>query len=66
MGGDPARWSATVSIEAAGAAEAVAEAMRVVTLLAADARLPGWPVVRSEAIREDLFDEDLFEEDDSS
>jgi hypothetical protein len=63
MGGDPARWSATISLEAGGAAEAVAEATRVVTLLAADAGLPGWPVVRAEAMREDLFEEDLFEED---
>ena len=46
---------------------AVAEAMRVVTLLAANvlAWVAGQPI-RSEAIREDLFDEDLFEEDDSS
>jgi hypothetical protein len=63
MGGDPARWSAIISLEAAGAAEAVAEGMRVVTLLAADAGLPVWPVVRAEATREDLFEEDLLEED---
>jgi hypothetical protein len=54
MGGDPARWTATVSLEAPGAAEAAAEGIRVVTLLAADARLPGWPVARTEAVREDL------------
>lgn len=57
MAGDPARWTATVSLEAAGAAEAVAEGMRVVTLLAAEAGLPGWPLVRTEAIRQDLSDD---------
>jgi hypothetical protein len=51
---DPAGWIATVSLEAAGVAEAVAEAIRVVTLLAAEAGLPGWPVVHAEATREDL------------
>jgi hypothetical protein len=57
MGGDPARWTATVSVEAPGAAEAVAEGIRVVTLLAAEAGLPGWPVVRTEATRADLADQ---------
>lgn len=56
MAADPARWIATLSLEAAGAAEAVAEAMRVVTLLAAEAGLPVWPVVRTEATRADLLD----------
>jgi hypothetical protein len=57
MAGDPARWTATVSLEAPAAAEAVAEGVRVVTLLAAEAGLPVWPVVRAEAIREDLSDQ---------
>jgi|SRR5215469_1243244 len=57
MGGHPARWTATVGLEAPGAAEAVAEGIRVVTLLAADAGLPGWPVVRTEATRQDLIDD---------
>jgi hypothetical protein len=57
-GGNPARWTATVSLEAAGAADAVAEAIRVVTLLGAEAGLPGWPVVRSEAMRQDLTEAD--------
>jgi len=51
------RWTATVSIEAAGAPEAVAEAVRLVTAFAADARLPGWPVVRTTAIRQDTLED---------
>jgi hypothetical protein len=58
QGVDPARWSLTVRIEAPGPAEAVAEGLRVVTLLAAEAGLPGWPVVRTEATRGDLSDAD--------
>ena len=52
--GSPARWTATISLEAPGVAEAVAEAIRVVLLLAADAGMPIWPVVRTEATRADL------------
>jgi hypothetical protein len=52
-----ARWTATLSIEAAGAPEAVAEAARLVTTLAADAGLPGWPVVRATAIRQDTLED---------
>jgi hypothetical protein len=58
QGVDPTRWNVTVRLEAAGPAEAVAEGLRVVTLLAADAGLPGWPVVRAEATRGDVSDED--------
>jgi hypothetical protein len=56
------RWTATLSIEAAGAPEAVAEAVRLVTTLAADAGLPGWPVVRTTAVRQDIL-EDLANPD---
>jgi hypothetical protein len=58
-GGDPQGWSARISIEARDAADAVAVAAALVTRLAADIGLPGWPVVRAEAAREDVFDEDL-------
>jgi hypothetical protein len=51
------RWTARVGIEAAGASEAVAEAIRLVTTLAADAGLPGWPVIRAAAVRQDMVDE---------
>ena len=53
------RWTASVSVEAAGASDAVAEAVRLVTRLAADAGLPGWPVVRATAVREDIADAGL-------
>jgi hypothetical protein len=56
---EPLRWTAGISIEAAGASEAVAEGIRLVTSLAADAGLPGWPVIRAEAIRQDMADDDL-------
>ena len=58
-GGDPQGWSARISIEARDAADAVAVAAALVTRIAADVALPGWPVVRAEAVREDVFDEDL-------
>ena len=58
-GAEPPRWGVTMSIEAASAAEAVAEATRLVISMAAEAGLPGWPVVRAEAIREDLLDDQL-------
>lgn len=51
------RWTATLSIEAAGPPEAVAEAVRLVTTFAADAGLPGWPVVRATAIRQDTLED---------
>ena len=56
VGAEPPRWTARVSIEAAGASEAVADAVRLVTSLGADAGLPGWPVVRAAAVREDMID----------
>ena len=55
---DPPRWAATVSLEAAGAPEAVAEATRLVVELAADAGLPIWPVIRAAAVREDAIEDD--------
>jgi hypothetical protein len=50
------RWTATLTIEATGAPEAVADAVRLVTALVADAGLPGWPVVRTTAIRQDTLE----------
>jgi hypothetical protein len=58
-GTEPPRWGVAMSIEAASAAEAVAEATRLVISLAAEAGLPGWPVVRAEAVREDVLDNEL-------
>jgi hypothetical protein len=57
-GSEPPRWSATISLEAASPAEAIAEAMRLVINLAADAGLPGWPVVRAAVAREDVLEDD--------
>lgn len=47
-GGDPPRWAATVSLEAASATEAVGMATRIVVGLAAEAGLPHG---RSSALR---------------
>jgi hypothetical protein len=58
-GGDPPRWTATVGPEAESVADAVAEAIRLLTLLAADAGLPVWPVVRADAVREDVLGDEL-------
>jgi hypothetical protein len=58
-GSDPPGWSARISIEARDAADAVALAAALMTRLAADVGLPVWPVVRAEAVREDIVDEDL-------
>lgn len=58
-GGEPPRWSATISLEAESADEAVTEGVRVVTSLATDAGLALWPVVRTEAIRADVLADDL-------
>jgi hypothetical protein len=54
VGAKPRRWTARVSIEAAGPSDAVAEALRLVTALAAQAGLPGWPVVGAAAVRQDV------------
>jgi phytoene/squalene synthetase len=58
-GTEPSRWTATVSLEAESAADGVTEAVRLLTILAADAGLPVWPVVRAEAVREDVLDDEI-------
>ena len=58
-GSVPRSVSARISVEAEGAAAAVALAAALVTRIAADAGLPAWPVVRAEAVREDIFVEDV-------
>jgi hypothetical protein len=58
-GGIPEGWSATISVQVDSAAEAATEAVRIVTGIAADAGMPAWPVVRAEAVREDVLDEEL-------
>jgi hypothetical protein len=57
-GGHPS-WGARVSVDAATAIEAVAEAAALVVTAAAAAGLPAWPVVRAAAVREDVFDAEL-------
>ncbi len=57
VGAERPLWDATISLEADSAADAVAEAVRILTVLAADAGLPVWPVVRAEVVRADVRDE---------
>jgi hypothetical protein len=52
-------WSARISVEANGAADGAALAAALVMLLAKQAELPAWPIVRAESVREDVFVEDL-------
>ena len=52
-------WSARISVEANGAADGAALAAALVMLLAKQAELPPWPIVRAESVREDVFVEDL-------
>jgi hypothetical protein len=60
--GRPSSWSARIRVEANGAADGAALASALVNLLAKQADLPSWPVVRAEAVREDVYDEDLHAE----
>ena len=59
VSGTARSWSARISVEAAGAADGAALGVALVILLARQAELPEWPIVRAEAVREDVFVEDL-------
>ena len=51
-----ATWSATVSVQAEQARSAAAMGGALIEGRAAEAGLPGWPVVRLEALRQDVLD----------
>jgi hypothetical protein len=55
-------WLARIRVEAGGAADGAALASALVSLLAKEAGLPAWPIVRADAVREDVYDEDLHAE----
>jgi hypothetical protein len=59
VSGTERSWAARISVEAAGAADGAALGVALVILLARQAELPEWPIVRAEAVREDVFVEDL-------
>jgi hypothetical protein len=63
-GGELARWTATIDLEAASAADAVADGVRLLAALANDAGMPGWPVVRAEAVRDDVGNDDSDDDSD--
>ena len=58
-GGETPSWGATVSVDSATALSAIAEAAAILRRNATDVFLPDWPVVRAEAVREDVLDEEL-------
>jgi hypothetical protein len=49
-------WSATVSVQAEQARSAADTGGALIAGLAAEAGMPGWPVVRLEAVRHDVLD----------
>jgi hypothetical protein len=58
-GGDPASWGGTISVEADSALAAIAAASAIIPREASDVFLPAWPIVRAEAVREDVLDDEL-------
>jgi uncharacterized protein YggL (DUF469 family) len=50
-------YDATVGLTAPGASEATEQARALVRNAARQAQLPDWPIVRLEAVREDVLDE---------
>jgi uncharacterized protein with PIN domain len=55
---DAGRWEVTISLEEPEPARAAAVAAALVESLAAVAGLPDWPMVRVEAVRQDVLEED--------
>jgi hypothetical protein len=49
-------WSATISTQAPGAVEATVSGSGLIEKMAAKADMPAWPVVRTEAIRQDVLE----------
>jgi post-segregation antitoxin (ccd killing protein) len=52
-------WDATISVPGTDPAAAAAAGAALVAEMAAKAGMPSWPLVRCEAVREDMLDEDL-------
>jgi hypothetical protein len=55
---DAGRWGVTIRLEEPDPVRAAAVAAALVESLAAIAGLPGWPMVRVEAVREDVLEDD--------
>jgi hypothetical protein len=51
-------WSATISMQAANAAQAVSGGARIIESMACKVGLPEWPQVRAEAVRQDVLHEE--------
>jgi hypothetical protein len=49
-------WSVTLSVQESSAAEAAHSANRLVEDLAVKAGMPPWPLVRADAVRQDILD----------
>jgi hypothetical protein len=52
------RWAVTLGLEEPDPVRAAAVAAALVASLAAKAELPDWPMVRVEAVREDVLEEE--------
>jgi hypothetical protein len=55
---DAGQWGVTIGLEEPDPVRAAAVAAALVESLAAFAGLPDWPMVRVEAVREDVLEED--------
>ncbi len=51
-------WGATVSLEGTDPSHAAAVAAAFIKSLASEAGMPSWPIVRVEAVRQDVLEED--------
>lgn len=58
VGNSHRSWTATVSIEMPDPRHAVAAAVPLIESLAATAGMPAWPMVRAEAVRDDVLEAD--------
>ncbi|MGO9083108.1 MAG: hypothetical protein ACLQDY_29460 [Streptosporangiaceae bacterium] len=54
-----ASWDATVSVQAASAREAADRGAGLIEELAGKVGMPMWPVVRAEAVRQDVLDAEI-------
>jgi hypothetical protein len=58
VGNSDRSWTATVSIEKPDPRQAVADAVLLIQSLAETAGMPAWPMVRAEAVRDDVLEAD--------
>ena len=52
-------WGATISVQALTVLDGTSRASAIISSMAEKAHMPDWPMVRAEAVREDILGEDL-------